>query len=185
MAVFVDAPEYSARSRTPFALPPSSLTIKAVHDSVPKHLFQRSTAKCLFYVGRHVFLCACFYLFAAHINNFVVLTLGAVGVRTGGRAEYALDWAMWATYWFWQSVAFMGIWTLGERLYFAFFDRTSAMRTVLYPNTSMYVHHNALLLWDFVICMTHSLSPVFQSDTFVSASHTSSSLSSFSQAESR
>ena len=116
MAVFSDSAEYSARTSTPFALPPSSLTIKAVHDAVPKHLFRRSTSKCLFYVGRHIFLCVCFYIFASKIDHLLYLLSGVVGVENGGRVEYAMEWAMWATYWFWQSVAFMGIWTLGKCL---------------------------------------------------------------------
>ncbi|EPT03337.1 hypothetical protein FOMPIDRAFT_1046891 [Fomitopsis schrenkii] len=114
MAVFADAPEYSARVRTAFELPPPELTIKAVHAAVPKHLFQRSTSKCLFYVGRHILLSISFYLFATHIDDLVDPALDVVGMQKGGGAEYATEWAMWVTYWFWQSVAFMGIWTLGH-----------------------------------------------------------------------
>lgn len=111
MAVFADAPEYSARTRVPVATPPPSLTltIKAVYAAVPKHLFRRSTSTCLFYVGCHVLLSICFYLVATHINDLVFPTLDVIGIYKGGRAEYATVWVMWGTYWFWQSVAF--VWT--------------------------------------------------------------------------
>ncbi|KAI0726950.1 fatty acid desaturase-domain-containing protein [Fomitopsis betulina] len=114
MAVLADAPEYTDRTRTPFALPPPSLTIKAVHAAVPKHLFQRSTPKCLFYVGRHLLLSFGFYLCATHIDDLVDHTLNVLGLQEGGRAEYGMEWAAWVMYWFWQSIAFMGIWTLGH-----------------------------------------------------------------------
>ncbi|TFY56387.1 hypothetical protein EVJ58_g7674 [Rhodofomes roseus] len=110
----LDSPEYAARLRTPFAPPPPALSIKAVRAAVPRHLFQRSTRKCLFFVGRHVLLTALFALFAARIDDLVPVLLGLTGAEGGGRAEHALLWVMWATYWLWQSVAFMGLWTLGE-----------------------------------------------------------------------
>ncbi|KAH9831761.1 fatty acid desaturase-domain-containing protein [Rhodofomes roseus] len=110
----LDSPEYAARLRTPFAPPPPALSIKAVRAAVPRHLFQRSTRKCLFFVGRHVLLTALFALFAARIDDLVPVLLGLTGAEGGGRAEHALLWVMWATYWLWQSVAFMGLWTLGH-----------------------------------------------------------------------
>ncbi|PCH37562.1 hypothetical protein WOLCODRAFT_84085, partial [Wolfiporia cocos MD-104 SS10] len=108
-ALFKDSPEYEARKKAAFA--PPTITIKDVHAAVPKHLFQRSTAKCLFYTGRHLAISVALYVFATKIDRSVLAvareySLSANAVAT---AKYAL----WAFYWFWQSVAFTGTWTLG------------------------------------------------------------------------
>ncbi|KZT63394.1 hypothetical protein DAEQUDRAFT_733885 [Daedalea quercina L-15889] len=114
MAILDDSPEYTARKSAPFTPPPPSLSIKAVHSAVPKHLFVRSTQKCLFYVGRHVLLTFLFYLFATRIDDLVSILLDIPGAKRAAGTECALRWLLWATYWFWQSVAFMGLWTLGH-----------------------------------------------------------------------
>ena len=105
--------ERIARGRKPFVPPPPTgpLSIKAVHAAVPKHLFQRSTRKCLFYVGRHICIAWAFYLAATKIDG-VLRWIEGQGWSAGAR--WMAAGTMWGTYWFWESVAFMGVWTLGE-----------------------------------------------------------------------
>lgn len=105
-----DAPEYEARKKRTQFVPPT-ISIKDVHAAVPRHLFEKSTAKSLFYVGRHVGLSVLFYVFATRIDRLAFTVNTALGL--GEAARGALCWALWALYWFWQSVAFAGMWTLG------------------------------------------------------------------------
>lgn len=105
-----DAPEYEERKKRTQFVPPT-ISIKDVHAAVPRHLFEKSTAKSLFYVGRHVGLSVLFYVFATRIDQLAFNVNTALGLSEAARA--AVNWALWALYWFWQSVAFAGMWTLG------------------------------------------------------------------------
>ena len=105
-----DGPEYEERkNRTQFV--PPSVTIKDVHAAVPRHLFERNTAKGLFYVARTVGLSVLFYKFATRIDQFSWATATALGLGPTGRSF--ISWSFWILFWFWQSVAFAGFWTLG------------------------------------------------------------------------
>lgn len=107
--LFRDGPEYEARKKSSFS--PPVLAIKDVHAAVPRHLFERSTMKSLYYVGRHVAITAAFYLYATRID-FMVLKATAV-FDLGNRAISILSFSLWALYWFWQGISFTGLWTLG------------------------------------------------------------------------
>ncbi|OJT09189.1 Delta(12) fatty acid desaturase [Trametes pubescens] len=95
-----DAPEYEERKKRTQFVPPT-ISIKDVHAAVPRHLFEKSTAKSLFYVGRHVGLSALFYVFATRIDTLACNVNTVLGWGEAARA--ALSWALWAMYWFWQS----------------------------------------------------------------------------------
>ncbi|EMD37156.1 hypothetical protein CERSUDRAFT_124119 [Gelatoporia subvermispora B] len=105
-----DGPEYDVRRRRSFE--PPVLSIKDIHSAVPKELFEKSTLTSLFYVGRHVVLSIVFYIFATRIDELVASLCMYSGLSDCNRA--LVGFALWATYWFWQSVAFTGFWTLGH-----------------------------------------------------------------------
>lgn len=105
-----DGPEYEARKRRSEFVPPS-IAIKDVHAAVPRHLFGKSIAKSLFYIGRHVALGAVFYAFATRIDALSWKIASAIGISAYARGW--LSYALWVMYWFWQSVTFTGMWTLG------------------------------------------------------------------------
>ncbi|KAI0640444.1 fatty acid desaturase-domain-containing protein [Trametes meyenii] len=106
-----DAPEYEQRKQRTQFIPPN-ISIKDVHAAVPRHLFEKNTAKSLFYVGRHVALSILFYLFAIHIDYIAWNIASALNWGLSGRS--AVSWGLWALYWFWQSITFAGMWTLGH-----------------------------------------------------------------------
>ena len=105
-----DAPEYEERKKRTQFVPPA-LSIKDVHAAVPRHLFERNTAKGLYYVLRHVGLSALFYVFASKIDQVSWSFAATLGWGASGRN--LVSWACWIMYWFWQSVSFAGMWTLG------------------------------------------------------------------------
>ncbi|KAH9910878.1 fatty acid desaturase-domain-containing protein [Epithele typhae] len=105
-----DAPEYEQRKARKFV--PPTVSIKDVHAAIPRHLFERNTVKGVFYVVRHVALSALFYAFATRTDLIAWRAASALGWGASGRS--ALGWACWVLYWFWQSVSFAGMWTLGH-----------------------------------------------------------------------
>ncbi|KAM5539758.1 hypothetical protein V8D89_006571 [Ganoderma adspersum] len=106
-----DGPEYEERKKRAQFVPPS-VSIKDVHAAVPRHLFERNTAKGLFYVARTVGLSVLFYKFATRIDQLSWATAAALGLGPAGRS--LVSWSLWILFWFWQSVAFAGFWTLGH-----------------------------------------------------------------------
>ncbi|EPQ51969.1 hypothetical protein GLOTRDRAFT_108012 [Gloeophyllum trabeum ATCC 11539] len=109
--IFQDGPEYEARrQKSTFIL--SNLALKDVHAAVPKHLFQRDTLKSLYYILQHLAFTYAFYMLGTRIDGFV-WSLGktyAIGPAVG----VLLRSVLWVIYWFWQSIAFAGIWCLGH-----------------------------------------------------------------------
>ncbi|KZT01329.1 uncharacterized protein LAESUDRAFT_745453 [Laetiporus sulphureus 93-53] len=110
VALFKDSPEYEARKKATFT--PPNITIKDVHAAVPKHLFQRSTSKAVFYVVRHLSIAVALFVFATKIDSIVHHV--AASYELPSRAVTALSYAMWSFYWLWESVTFTGVWTLGH-----------------------------------------------------------------------
>lgn len=113
----LDSPEYLARLQTPFTPPPPSLTLKSIHAAVPKDAFEKSTIKSLWWVGRHVAIVSGLGWLALNSEWVINNALKFVGeyslVSKPESWRGTIDWAFWITYWFWESVAFTGMWTLG------------------------------------------------------------------------
>jgi hypothetical protein len=100
-----NAKEYEARCQKDFT--PPNLSLKELRDAVPKAVFEKNTAKGVYYVVRCVVMAfACFKL-AEYIDPFAAL-LSAHPVLAFG-----VRWSLWATYWFVQGVIWCGLWTLG------------------------------------------------------------------------
>lgn len=107
--ILQDGPEYEARKKKSTFAPPD-LSLKDVHDAVPRHLFNRSTTKSLFYIFRHLAVTFIFHLLATQIDTMVDIWILAIGVpvlRPVFRAT------LWVLFWGWQGMAFAGIWCLG------------------------------------------------------------------------
>ncbi|KAF9463198.1 fatty acid desaturase-domain-containing protein [Collybia nuda] len=110
--VFQDGPEYEARKRTGSFTPPN-ITIKDVRDAVPRHLFEKSTPKSLFYLSRHLGITYSFYYLATQIDNITYFVITGDSVRHDF-ARYLIRMIFWVLYWGWQGMAFAGIWCLGH-----------------------------------------------------------------------
>lgn len=124
---FRDAPEYEARARQTHFSPPT-VSIKELHAAVPRHLFEKDTFKGLFYVARHLLITYILYCGASQIDSAAFSICGSpcnIALTTSAR------FLLWCTYWFWQSVAFTGIWSLGELRLFGFFGEAQFVRFTL------------------------------------------------------
>ncbi|TBU21753.1 fatty acid desaturase-domain-containing protein [Dichomitus squalens] len=106
-----DGPEYEERKKRAQFVPPT-VSIKDVHAVVPRHLFERNTAKGLYYVARIVGLSVLFYLYATRVDELSWRIASALSLGPSGRT--LVSWSLWIFYWFWQSITFAGFWTLGH-----------------------------------------------------------------------
>ncbi|KAI0037035.1 fatty acid conjugase [Vararia minispora EC-137] len=108
--IFRDSLEYERRKATPFSVPHISLA--EVHAAVPKSLHKKSTPKALYYVLRSIFFCVFFYLVAVYRMPRTLSWLESC--RLHPWIEGAFVWLFWSLYWWWQGVAFAGLWCLGH-----------------------------------------------------------------------
>ncbi|KAF8148409.1 fatty acid desaturase-domain-containing protein [Crassisporium funariophilum] len=111
--IFQDGPEYEARKKRGTFTPPN-LSLKLLHDAVPRHLLEKSTLRSLGFILRHLTFTYAFYYLATFINS---LTL--IGDRERMPAlkllfHFVLRPILWISYWGWQGFTFAGIWCLGH-----------------------------------------------------------------------
>ncbi|KZS96675.1 hypothetical protein SISNIDRAFT_424253 [Sistotremastrum niveocremeum HHB9708] len=107
MSLFKDSPEYLARKQKPFR--PPNLTLKDIHDAIPKDLYKKNTLLSLGYIARDVFFSALFW----HLANYIEPISDALAGQ-GALIQQTVRWGLWANYWFWQSVAWGGFWCLAH-----------------------------------------------------------------------
>ena len=108
--IFQDGPEYEARKKRGTFTPPN-LSLKQLHDAIPRHLHQKSTFKSLGYILRHVAFTCGFYYLATLINILIPSCSG--GNAFAMLLKYLIRPSLWILYWGWQGIIFAGIWCLG------------------------------------------------------------------------
>lgn len=95
-------------------VPDEKLSLKAIRDGIPKELFEQSTAKSMYYLGRDlVQVVLTWYLMA----TFGMPTIDAVGAALGGEEQLAakiFKFALWNVYWLTQGLNFTGLWVLAH-----------------------------------------------------------------------
>jgi omega-6 fatty acid desaturase (delta-12 desaturase) len=108
--IFQDGPEYEARRRRKTFTPPD-LSLKELHDAIPRHLFERSTLKSTFYIAIHILLTAILHVSAKRIPA----TLDILAVTSNHQTiiHFLLRPIIWTFFWGWQGMFFAGIWCLG------------------------------------------------------------------------
>lgn len=111
--IFQDGPEYEARKKRGTFTPPN-VSLKQLHDAVPRHLHEKSTFISLGYVLRHIAFTFGFYYLATFINVSTSTCRGDNGVFTIALLlNYFVRPSLWILYWGWQGITFAGIWCLG------------------------------------------------------------------------
>ncbi|RPD65587.1 hypothetical protein L226DRAFT_456472 [Lentinus tigrinus ALCF2SS1-7] len=112
--MFKNGPEYEDRLARPYV--PPTVTLKQIHDAVPKHLLQKDPLRSTGYVFRDVFFCALVFAFGASIEPLVSTHfLGFVPLTAPWHATLARA-LLWLTYWWWQGIAFTSFFCIGEAL---------------------------------------------------------------------
>ncbi|KAF5362446.1 hypothetical protein D9756_002419 [Leucocoprinus leucothites] len=109
--IFQDGPEFETRRRKRTFTPPN-LSLKDLHNAIPRHLFERSTLKSSFYVVTHILLTALLHVSAKRIPT----TLEQLAATSNHPVivQCLLKPAIWMFFWGWQGMFFAGIWCLGH-----------------------------------------------------------------------
>ncbi|KAI0320401.1 delta-12 fatty acid desaturase [Amylostereum chailletii] len=107
--LLVDSEEYQKRVKTDFS--PPKVTLAEIHAAVPKYLFHKSTKKAFFYTIRTSLCSVVFYQLAMRIDPFAC-RLQHLGLPR--LLSFSLRAILWATYCWWQGIAFAGLWCLGH-----------------------------------------------------------------------
>ena len=95
---------------------PPTVTLKQIHDAVPKHLLQKDPLRSTGYILRDVFFCALFFAFGAAIEPMVATHFyGFVPLTSPWQASLARA-LLWLTYWWWQGIVFTSFFCIGESL---------------------------------------------------------------------
>jgi len=131
--IFKDSPEYENRKRTPFRPPkvcipfPScsslanrpQVTVADIRSAIPKHLYQKSTLKGCYYFVRDLLFTIVLYNLATRIEAlansvFSFLSSSALNPATQRALIVVIQWSGWCLYFYWQGIAFAGLWCLGH-----------------------------------------------------------------------
>ncbi|KAI0711224.1 fatty acid desaturase-domain-containing protein [Earliella scabrosa] len=112
--MFKNGPEYEQRLARPYV--PPTITLKQIHDAVPKHVLQKDPLRSTGYVLRDVFFCALFFAFGAAIEPILASHfLGLVPLTAPWHVTLARS-LLWLTYWWWQGIAFTSFFCIAHEL---------------------------------------------------------------------
>lgn len=120
-----DSPEYKQRLKTPFVpskvshallftlfdAQRSQVTLPEIRATIPKHLYEKSTAKGLFFFARDVISVMILYKLGT-----LITPLGQLLKSYELHPQYVrvVTWSLWALYFHAQGVVFAGLWCLGH-----------------------------------------------------------------------
>ncbi|PPQ70163.1 hypothetical protein CVT24_003890 [Panaeolus cyanescens] len=112
--IFRDGPEYEARKRRGEVEPPN-LSLKDIHNAVPRHLLERSTVISLWYILQHAAITFGFFYLGTQIDTAVNMAIKHDPFALSpGVWRNVVRPLLWFSYWAWQGFAFAGIWCLGH-----------------------------------------------------------------------
>ncbi|TFK67567.1 hypothetical protein BDN72DRAFT_879552 [Pluteus cervinus] len=110
MLYFTNGPEYNARLKKPFA--PPTVTLKDVHNAVPKDLLKRNPLKATAYVLRDITFTLLLFKFAASITPWEQGNFG--GYIPSGWLRSLVTSVLWLAYWWFQGLVWAGLFCLGH-----------------------------------------------------------------------
>jgi hypothetical protein len=91
------------------------VTLSEIHAAVPKHLYQKSTIKGLYYVMRDIFCALLVYKMAKQVDplcRYLVWTFGCHPI-----AANFIKCILWMAYWSLQGIIWAGVWCLGSCMF--------------------------------------------------------------------
>ncbi|KAG5724863.1 Delta(12) fatty acid desaturase [Termitomyces sp. T112] len=106
----LNGPEYEARLKKPFS--PPTVTLKEIHDAVPKHLLKKDPIKAAAYVARDITFTLLLFKLASLIGPWADTDFS--GFVTSGWNKALLKTALWCSYYWIQGMVWAGIFCLGH-----------------------------------------------------------------------
>ncbi|KAJ7598612.1 fatty acid desaturase-domain-containing protein [Mycena floridula] len=106
----LNGPEYEARLKTPFA--PPTVTLKEIHDAVPKELVKSNPFVSTLYVLRDLTFTLLLFKLASYIDPWAKSDFG--GYVSPGWIHSTIKSSLWLSYWWIQGLVWAGIFCLGH-----------------------------------------------------------------------
>ncbi|KAG6809943.1 hypothetical protein H0H92_013992 [Tricholoma furcatifolium] len=106
----LNGPEYEARLKKPFS--PPTVTLKEIHDAVPKHLLKKDPIKSAAYVARDITFTLLLFKLASLIGPWAETDFS--GYVTSGWNKFWVKSALWAAYYWFQGMVWAGVFCLGH-----------------------------------------------------------------------
>ncbi|THH32541.1 hypothetical protein EUX98_g1641 [Antrodiella citrinella] len=109
--MFSNSPQYEARLRKPFR--PPNITMKQIHDAVPKHLLEKDPVRSSAFIVRDILLCTLFFVCATYIGPAARTGLwGLIPITVVWQVQ-TLKAFLWLSYWWWQGLVFTSFFCIG------------------------------------------------------------------------
>lgn len=89
------------------------MTLKQIHDAVPKTLLRKDPVISASYVVRDVLICTLLFKFAGQIPFFVNAICGKDKILQQDFESLAKG-LLWLWYWWWQGLVFTSFFCIGE-----------------------------------------------------------------------
>ncbi|TFK19301.1 hypothetical protein FA15DRAFT_674566 [Coprinopsis marcescibilis] len=146
VSLWKSGPEYEARLGKPFV--PPNVTMKEIHESVPKELLRNNPLKSAFYICRDIVMMLALYSLAYMISPWADSSFG--GFVTSPIAKGIVKVALWLSYWWVQGLVNAGIFCLGHD---AGHGTLFSNKTI--NNVTGFILHSYLLIPYFAWRATH------------------------------
>jgi len=112
--MFEDGPEYRARVSKPFV--PPTVTLKEVHDAVPKHLLRKSPRLSTYYCVRDVACCVAIFYYGFSIERILASDFNGFVPLSAAWHVHAARTALWLVYWWFQGLSFASFFCIAHEL---------------------------------------------------------------------
>ncbi|KIY43773.1 hypothetical protein FISHEDRAFT_52616 [Fistulina hepatica ATCC 64428] len=136
------------RLNKPFV--PPTVTLKEIHDAVPKYLLKRDPVKSTLYVARDIAFTLVLFWFASSIQGWGESNFG--GFVTGHFAKAFIKSSLWMTYWWVQGLVWAGVFCLGHDA-----GHQTLYDSLILNNIVGFTLHSALLIPYFSWRHTHNV----------------------------
>ncbi|KAG6821135.1 hypothetical protein H0H93_006474 [Arthromyces matolae] len=110
LGINFNGPEYEARLKKPFS--PPTVTLKEIHDAVPKHLLKKDSVKAAAYVARDITFTLLLFKLASLIGPWFETDFS--GFVTSPSTKSVLNATLWGAYYWVQGMVWAGIFCLGH-----------------------------------------------------------------------
>ncbi|KAJ7628803.1 fatty acid desaturase-domain-containing protein [Roridomyces roridus] len=114
---------------------PMEWTLKEIRSAIPARLFERHTGRAVLYLARDIVVAGAFWALATNIDplsSSLREQLTPVGAQV-------FKWSAWMVYWWFQSLAFTGLWVIGHECGHSAFSAHSSVN-----DTIGFILHSAL-----------------------------------------
>ncbi|KZT10498.1 uncharacterized protein LAESUDRAFT_427677 [Laetiporus sulphureus 93-53] len=112
--MFKNGPEYEERLAKPFI--PPTISLKEIHDSVPKHLLRKDPLLSTYYVIRDIVCCVAIFYFGFNIETLLKSNFGGFVPLTAAWQVHLARTALWLTYWWFQGLSFASFFCIAHEL---------------------------------------------------------------------